>query len=86
MPQPPPPGFPTRAFTPIQNPFYSYPKDDSFKTGHPAPLNVLERTAPVPGVDRRRTSAGTRPPVAGLTPIVPMAAQTPYNVWSLYPA
>jgi hypothetical protein len=82
-----PDSFHTRAFTPVQNPTYLYNDDASFKSAHPAGTNVLERPAPNPrGVDPRLTSEGSIPPVAGLTPIVPFAGQTPYNVWGLYPA
>lgn len=83
--QPPPPGFATRGFTPVQNPTYLYNKDASFKATPPA-TNVLE-APPVPrGGDPRLTSQGSTPPVHGLAPYVPMAYQTPYNVWALYPA
>lgn len=88
MAQPPPPGFATRAFTPIRNPVYNVSLDDSFRraSGHPGRQNVLERPPLPPGADPRLTSYGSRPPVAGLTPIVPFAYQTPLNVWALYPS
>jgi hypothetical protein len=98
MPAPPPPSyakapftpdaFATRGFTPIRNPHYVYNMDDSFRqaSGHPQARNVLERPPLPGGADPRLTSYGTRPPVAGLTPIVPFAYQTPLNVWALHPA
>lgn len=77
--------FETRAFPPIRNPVYIVNDDASWKRT-PQPLNVLQQGPAVPrGVDPRTTSAGSIPPVAGLTPIVPFASQTPYNVWGLYP-
>jgi hypothetical protein len=80
-------GFHTRAMTPVRNPVYIYNMDDSFKSRHPAGMNVLERpTRAVSDEATRRTAAGSLPPVSGLTPIVPMAGQTPYNVWGLRPA
>lgn len=84
-PPPPSEGFGTRAFPPVRNPVYAYDMSATFKQ-LPQPKNVLERPPLPPGVESRRTSYGDLPPVAGLTPIVPMAAQTPYNVWGLYPA
>jgi hypothetical protein len=85
-PQPAPTGFHTRAMTPVQNPTYVYNDDSSFKQTPPA-RNVLELPPGVPaGTDPRTTVQGTRPPVAGLTPIVPYAGQTPWNVWGLQPA
>ena len=78
--------FATRAFTPVQNPVYLYNDNADFKRTH-TPGNVLEQPNPLPkGIDPRLTSQGSIPPVAGLTPIVPFAGQTPYNVWGLYPA
>jgi len=85
MAQPPPPAFATRAFTPVRNPVYAQLADDSFKS--PQPRHVLDQPqTKTDEADRRLTAYGSRPPVAGLTPIVPMAGQTPYNVWALYPA
>lgn len=82
-----PTGFHTRAMTPVQNPVYAYDMTADFKSAHPAGSNVLERPAPAAkGVDPRLTSQGSVPPVAGLPQYVPAAYQTPYNVWSLYPA
>ena len=82
-----PTSFHTRAMPPISNPVYPYNMDASFKSAHPAGTNVLERPAPAPrGVDPRLTSQGSVPPVAGLPQYVPAAYQTPYNVWSLFPA
>lgn len=80
-------GFHNRAMTPVRNPVYIYNDDSSFKTQHPAGTNVLERPPDVRrGQDPRLTSQGSLPPVSGLTPIVPFAGQTPYNVWQLMPA
>lgn len=98
MPQPPPAqyarqpfepeAFATRAFTPIRNPHYTYNLDDSFRqaSGHPQARNVLDRPPLPEGADERLTAYGSSPPVAGLTPIVPFAYQTPLNVWALHPA
>jgi hypothetical protein len=85
--QPPPQGFATRAFTPIRNPVYVYPDDDSFKTGHPAGTNVLERPAARTrnGVDPRTTVQGDRPS-RNWTPIVGFPGPSNYNVWGLRPA
>lgn len=90
MAQPPPvaapTGFHSRAMTPVRNPTYVYNDDSSFKTTPPA-RNVLEIPPGVPkGTDPRLTVQGSLPPVAGLTPIVPFAGQTPWNVWGLLPA
>lgn len=87
-PNPPPPtGFHTRAMTPVRNPVYVYNDDASWKAATPQPRNVLDGPPPTPrGVDSRLTAEGTVPPVAGLPAYVPYAAQTPYNVWALYPA
>ena len=86
-PHPAPTGFHTRAFTPVRNPTYVYADDASFKQSMPQARNVLELPPGVPkGTDPRLTVQGTIPPVAGLTPIVPFAGQTPYNVWGLAPA
>lgn len=79
-------GFHNRAMTPVQNPVYVHNDDDTFKQPHPMAANVLERPAGPKGVDPRLTSQGSLPPVSGLTPIVPFAGQTPYNVWQLMPA
>ena len=79
-------GFHNRAMTEIRNPVYVYNDDASFKTAHPMGTNVLERPVTHDENTARRTSQGSLPPVSGLTPIVPMAAQTPYNVWGLRPA
>jgi hypothetical protein len=83
MAQPPPPEFATRAFTPVANPTYLYNMDASFKQT-PQPRHVLDQR--VPKGDERLTVSGSTPPVTGLTPIVAMAGQTPFNVWGLYPA
>lgn len=84
-PPPTPDSFHSRAFTPIQNPVYLYNDDASFKTTPPA-RNVLDHRAANPkGVDPRLTSQGNVPPVHD-QPIVPYAAQTPWNVWGLLPA
>lgn len=86
-PQPAPTGFHSRAMTPVRNPVYLYNDNADFKTAHPAGTNVLERPAPTPpGVDSRLTSQGSLPPVHGLPGYVPYAAQTPYNIWDLFPA
>ena len=70
----------------VRNPVYIYDYDDSWKSGHPMAQNVLERP-PVPSdADSRLTAQGAIPPVSGLTPIVAMAGQTPYNIWGLTPA
>lgn len=81
-----PTGFHARAMPPVQNPVYAYNDNADFKRT-PQPTNVLERPAQRTrnGVDPRLTSAGSMPPVTGLPPYVPMAGQTPYNVWALYP-
>lgn len=88
-PNPPPPAptsFATRAFTPVANPVYVHNDDASFKVT-PTPQHALERQQiAAKGVDPRLTAQGSVPPVAGLTPIVPTAYQTPLNVWGLYPA
>ena len=79
-----PTSFHNRAMTPIQNPTYAYDQTADFKRT-PQPTHVLERPQR-DGVDPRLTSQGSLPPVVGLPPYVPYAAQTPYNVWALYPA
>lgn len=79
-------GIPARAFTPIQNPVYTFHNDANGFKQTPQPTNVLERPPLPDGVDARLTSYGSEPPVDGLTPIVPMAGQTPFNVWDLFPA
>ena len=84
-PQPAPTGFHSRAMTPVRNPIYITSDDASFKQSMPQARHVLDPGVP-PGTDPRLTVQGSVPPVAGLTPIVPFAGQTPWNVWGLSPA
>jgi hypothetical protein len=89
MANPPPAmlsGFATRAMPQIRNPIYNYDYDSRWKQT-PQPAHVLERPPPAPaGVDARLTAQGDTSRATGLTPLVGMAYQTPYNVWALYPA
>jgi hypothetical protein len=71
---------------PVRNPVYAYNYNADFKRT-PQPAHALERPPPAPaGVDPRLTVKGDTTRAAGLTPLVGMAYQTPYNVWALYPA
>jgi hypothetical protein len=81
-----PPGFQTRAMHEVRNPIYAYDQNADFKQT-PQPRHVLDQRVPK-DEDARLTVQGSTPPsaVGGLTPIVAMAGQTPYNVWGLYPA
>lgn len=79
-----PTSFHTRAMTPVRNPIYIYNDDAAFKQT-PAATHVLERPPLRGGPDPRLTSQGSVPPVHGLTPIVPYATQSPWNVFALYP-
>ena len=84
---PAPSSFHNRAMTPVGNPVYIHNDNADFTRTGAAPMHALERPPSTPpGVDPRLTSQGSLPPVHGLTPIVPYAAQTSYNVWALMPA
>ena len=89
MAQPPPvgtAGIPARTFPSIPNPVYVTNDNDDFKRGTPTPTHVLARPAERSGIDPRLTSQGDTSRAAGIPAYVPFAAQTPYNVWALYPA
>jgi hypothetical protein len=76
---------PVRAMPPVRNPTYVYNDNDDFKATA-TPRHILEARPVAPkNVDPRTTAAGSVPPVHGLPAYVPFAAQTPYNVWALYP-
>jgi len=84
--------FQTRAMPEVRNPVYRYNYHDDFKRQQAPPhaLEVPMRPAGPPGVEHRLTAHGDHPRLVGPSPtgqpIVPMAYQTPYNVWALYPA
>lgn len=70
---------------PVQNPVYVNNDSADFKRV-PQPQHVLARP-PTGETDPRLTAYGDVPRVeGGLPAYVPMAGQTPYNVWALYPA
>jgi len=79
--------FTTRAMPPVRNPVYRYNYNDAFKVT-PQPMHSLERPRqpPIKPYDQRLTVTGDTSRATGLSPIVPMAYQTPVNVWELYPA
>jgi hypothetical protein len=79
------PGFHTRAMPEVSNPVYPYDMSADFKRTA-APTHALERPRLPAGVEPRLTAEGDTSRATGLTPIVGMAYQTPYNVWGLYPA
>jgi len=86
--------FQTRAMPEVRNPVYRYNYHDDFKRT-PQPRHALDqspmaRNPEQPHIEARLTSQGDHPRISGPSPtgqpIVPMAYQTPRNVWELFPA